>query len=112
MKQLEKEKDTLLQGLEMSERLREWYHKQIAIVTEKQNYVEKTSCSVCTLDTNTKFFFVFFLFFFFQYKPHTFSDLKDTVCLNDPNYVYIQFSALSQVVTYCSHNIQLYHFKA
>ena len=46
MKQLEQEKDTLLQGLEVTERLREWYHKQISLVTEKQNYVEKTSCSV------------------------------------------------------------------
>ena len=46
MKQLEQEKDTLLQGLEVAERLREWYHKQISVVTEKQNYVEKTSCSV------------------------------------------------------------------
>ena len=46
MKQLEQEKDTLLQGLEVAERLREWYHKQISLVTEKQNYVEKTSCSV------------------------------------------------------------------
>ena len=49
MKQLEQEKDMLLQGLEVAERLRDWYHKQIATVTEKQNYVEKTSCSVCHL---------------------------------------------------------------
>ena len=49
MKQLEQEKDMLLQGLEVAERLRDWYHKQIATVTEKQNYVEKTSCSVCTV---------------------------------------------------------------
>ena len=46
MKQLEQEKDSLLQGLEVVERTRDWYHKQIALVTEKQNYVEKTSCSV------------------------------------------------------------------
>ena len=49
MKQLEQEKDMLLQGLEVAERLRDWYHKQIATVTEKQNYVEKTSCSVCSV---------------------------------------------------------------
>lgn len=47
MKQLEGEKDVLLQGLEVIDRAREWYLKQIAIVTEKQNYAEKTSCSVC-----------------------------------------------------------------
>ena len=50
MKQLEQEKDTLLQGLETAEHLRDWYHKQIAGVTEKQNYVEKTSCSVSTVE--------------------------------------------------------------
>ena len=49
MKQLEQEKDVLLQGLEVVERAREWYHKQISTVTEKQNYAEKTSCSVCLL---------------------------------------------------------------
>lgn len=46
MKQLEQEKDVLIQGLEVVERAREWYHKQISAVTEKQNYAEKTSCSV------------------------------------------------------------------
>lgn len=49
MKQLEGEKDVLLQGLEVIDRAREWYLKQIAIVTEKQNYAEKTSCSVCNV---------------------------------------------------------------
>lgn len=52
MKQLEQEKDILLQGHETAERLRDWYHKQIATVTEKQNYVEKTSCSEATLEAN------------------------------------------------------------
>jgi len=46
MKQLEGEKDVLLQGLEVVEHSREWYMKQIAIVTEKQSHAEKTSCSV------------------------------------------------------------------
>lgn len=46
MKQLEGEKDVLLQGLEVVEHAREWYLAQIAVVTEKQNYAEKTSCSV------------------------------------------------------------------
>jgi hypothetical protein len=49
MKQLEQEKDVLLQGLEVVERARDWYHKQISVVTDKQNYAEKTSCSVSSV---------------------------------------------------------------
>ncbi|XP_060581816.1 uncharacterized protein LOC132738350, partial [Ruditapes philippinarum] len=51
MKQLEQEKDVLLQGLEVVERARDWYHKQISVVTDKQNYAEKTSCSDVTLQS-------------------------------------------------------------
>lgn len=51
MKQLEQEKDVLIQGLEVVERAREWYHKQISKVTEKQHYADKTSCSDVTLQS-------------------------------------------------------------
>jgi len=39
MKQIEQEKDTLMQGLQAVERAREWYLKQVAAVTEKIKYL-------------------------------------------------------------------------
>ncbi|XP_041435231.1 suppressor APC domain-containing protein 2 [Xenopus laevis] len=42
MKELEQEKDFLLQGLEMVERARDWYHQQIHIVQEQQRNLGKT----------------------------------------------------------------------
>ncbi|KAG6926994.1 suppressor APC domain containing 2, partial [Chelydra serpentina] len=41
MKELEQEKDFLLQGLEMVERTREWYHQQIQTVQERQKHLGK-----------------------------------------------------------------------
>ena len=41
MKQLEQEKDILLQGLEAVERARDWYQKQIQAVQDKQKYIGK-----------------------------------------------------------------------
>ncbi|CAM4645803.1 unnamed protein product [Lepidochelys olivacea] len=42
MKELEQEKDFLLQGLEMVERAWEWYHQQIQTVQERQKHLGKT----------------------------------------------------------------------
>ncbi|KAM4663155.1 suppressor APC domain-containing protein 2 [Discoglossus pictus] len=42
MKELEQEKDFLIQGLEMVERAREWYHQQIQTVQEHQRNLGKT----------------------------------------------------------------------
>ncbi|XP_052220654.1 suppressor APC domain-containing protein 2-like [Dreissena polymorpha] len=52
MKQLEQERDVLLQGLEVVERARDWYLKQVALVTERQNHAEKTSCSDASLQNH------------------------------------------------------------
>ncbi|EMP29994.1 hypothetical protein UY3_12888, partial [Chelonia mydas] len=41
MKELEQEKDFLLQGLEMVERAWEWYHQQIQTVQERQKHLGK-----------------------------------------------------------------------
>ncbi|KAG7481061.1 hypothetical protein MATL_G00062850 [Megalops atlanticus] len=43
MKELEQEKDTLLAGLEVVERAREWYQNQIQSVTERQRQVGQSS---------------------------------------------------------------------
>lgn len=43
MKQLEQEKDILLQGLEAVDRARDWYHRQIAALQEKQKVIGKTT---------------------------------------------------------------------
>ena len=43
MKQLEQEKDILLQGLESVERAKNWYQKQIQAVQDKQKYIGKGS---------------------------------------------------------------------
>lgn len=47
MKELEQEKDSLLAGLEVVERAREWYQGQIHNVTERQRQVGQSSqCTV------------------------------------------------------------------
>lgn len=43
MKQLEQEKDVLLQGLESVDRARDWYLKQIAVVQDKMKYIGKSN---------------------------------------------------------------------
>lgn len=48
MKELEQEKDSLLAGLEVVERARDWYQGQIHNVTERQRQVGQNSqCTVC-----------------------------------------------------------------
>lgn len=42
MKQLEQERDVLLQGLEAVERARDWYHHQISTVKDKMQYIGKS----------------------------------------------------------------------
>lgn len=47
MKELEQEKDSLLAGLEVVERARDWYQGQIHNVTERQRQVGQSShCTV------------------------------------------------------------------
>lgn len=46
MKQIEVEKDILMQGLEAVDRAREWYLKQIAVVQDKMQYIGKMGYSV------------------------------------------------------------------
>ena len=41
MKQLEQERDVLIQGLEAVDRARDWYQKQISDVKEKQRLVHR-----------------------------------------------------------------------
>nr|XP_010301375.1 PREDICTED: suppressor APC domain-containing protein 2-like [Balearica regulorum gibbericeps] len=41
MKELEQEKDFLLQGLELVERTREWYHQHIQLMQERQRLLGK-----------------------------------------------------------------------
>ncbi|KAK3088026.1 hypothetical protein FSP39_013661 [Pinctada imbricata] len=50
MKQLETEKDVLLRGLDMVEKAREWYHKQVLTVEEKLKYVGKTALNDHSLE--------------------------------------------------------------
>ncbi|XP_018088026.1 suppressor APC domain-containing protein 2 isoform X2 [Xenopus laevis] len=56
MKELEQEKDFLLQGLEMVERARDWYHQQIHIVQEQQRNLGKTdyNCEVKSSSLNQR----------------------------------------------------------
>nr|XP_056716093.1 suppressor APC domain-containing protein 2 [Euleptes europaea] len=42
MKELEKEKDFLLQGLEMVEQARDWYHQEIHVLQERQKQLGKS----------------------------------------------------------------------
>lgn len=51
MKELEQEKDSLLAGLEVVERARDWYQDQIHNVTERQRQVGQSSH--CTVSANT-----------------------------------------------------------
>lgn len=51
MKELEQEKDSLLAGLEVVERARDWYQGQIHNVTERQRQVGQSSH--CTVSSNT-----------------------------------------------------------
>lgn len=46
MKQIELEKDVLMQGLEAVDRAREWYLKQISAVQEKMKYLGRMGHSV------------------------------------------------------------------
>ncbi|KAI8496629.1 negative regulation of protein localization to cell cortex [Branchiostoma belcheri] len=52
MKQLEQEKDILLQGLETVERAHDWYHSQILAVQDKQKYLDAQSPSSKLLDAS------------------------------------------------------------
>ncbi|XP_035747756.1 suppressor APC domain-containing protein 2 [Egretta garzetta] len=45
MKELEQEKDFLLQGLELVERAREWYHQHIQFMQERQRLLGKNKTS-------------------------------------------------------------------
>ncbi|XP_059684930.1 suppressor APC domain-containing protein 2 [Gavia stellata] len=45
MKELEQEKDVLLQGLELVERAREWYHQHIQFMQERQRLLGKNKTS-------------------------------------------------------------------
>jgi hypothetical protein len=50
MKELEQEKDSLLAGLGVVERAREWYQTQIHNVTERQRHVGQSNhCTVTTV---------------------------------------------------------------
>ena len=48
MKQIESEKEVLLEGLQAVERAREWYRKQLAIVQDKMKYVGRVGSQVWT----------------------------------------------------------------
>lgn len=52
MKQLEQEKDSLLKGLEMVDQAREWYHRQVLGVEDKQKYIGHTSYNDYNLEAN------------------------------------------------------------
>lgn len=49
MKELEQEKDFLLQGLELVERAREWYHQHIQFMQERQRLLGKNKTSAVSL---------------------------------------------------------------
>lgn len=50
MKQLEQEKAMLIQGLEAIEKSRDWYHKQLLDVQERQKQLGNTDAMVsCTI---------------------------------------------------------------
>lgn len=50
MKQIESEKEVLLEGLQAVERAREWYRKQIAIVQDKMKYICRMGSHVSSLN--------------------------------------------------------------
>uniref|UniRef100_A0A8C3NTC2 Suppressor APC domain-containing protein n=1 Tax=Geospiza parvula TaxID=87175 RepID=A0A8C3NTC2_GEOPR len=49
MKELEQEKDFLLQGLELIDRAREWYHQRIQLMQEHQRFLGKRRTSAVSL---------------------------------------------------------------
>lgn len=64
MKQIEQEKDVLLQGLSAVEEAREWYLKQLAEVQEKMRYAGRMGAYVvmCNYLFTERFFAIFFFF--------------------------------------------------
>lgn len=58
LKQIELEKDVLLQGLAAVDKARDWYLKQIATVQEKIKYLGRTGSSMVRIFLN-----IYFLFF-------------------------------------------------
>lgn len=46
LRQLEKEKEMLIQGLEIVDQARDWYQKQVQAIDEKQKYVGKATYNV------------------------------------------------------------------
>ncbi|KAK2514182.1 Sapcd2 [Columba livia] len=54
MKELEQEKDFLLQGLELVERAREWYHQHIQLMQERQRLLGKNKTSAEFLPEGTQ----------------------------------------------------------
>lgn len=56
MKELEQEKDSLLAGLEVVERAREWYQGQIHNVTERQRQVGQSSQCTVSSGSSLKLF--------------------------------------------------------
>ncbi|XP_078498173.1 suppressor APC domain-containing protein 2 [Lissotriton helveticus] len=55
MKELEQEKDFLIQGLDALERAREWYHQQIQLVQDRQKQLGKTKPPQDSLDENQSY---------------------------------------------------------
>lgn len=49
MKQIEQEKDVLMQGLQAIEKAREWYLKQVAAVQEKMKYLGRMGHAVSNI---------------------------------------------------------------
>ncbi|XP_033731990.1 suppressor APC domain-containing protein 2-like [Pecten maximus] len=52
LRQLEKEKEMLMQGLAIVEQAREWYQKQVQTIDEKQKYVGKATYNDNNLEAN------------------------------------------------------------
>ena len=64
IKQIEHEKDVLMQGLTAVERAREWYLKQVAIVQEKMKYLGRVGSHAVTKKNFLKLKSHLFIFFF------------------------------------------------
>lgn len=52
LRQLEKEKEMLIQGLSVVDQAREWYQKQVQTIDEKQKYVGKATYNDNNLEAN------------------------------------------------------------
>lgn len=52
MKQIEQEKDILMQGLQAVERARDWYLKQVAAVQEKMKYLGRTGTHMVNIESS------------------------------------------------------------